>query len=231
MGLYALPQRRHRIQRRVDDARLIERIASLAALAASAAVRIAAVLRIHAGQRQPEIDAELDPDRDHFRLIHRHKRRLDRQRMIEADRERSRERAEELRRGVWKRIAGERPDRDARDFPLRRDHRGLRQQHDVPPVDVDLFVRRVVGRRLAADGPVRGGVDVAHVELERQRRQDVLRERLRRRQLRQPGAFRRFPGESDADIKRQDASGPREVRDQHGAVEAGGAEYGAVDHA
>ena len=153
-------------------------------------------------------------------------RRFDRQRVIEADRQRPRERAEEFGRGVGKRIAGERADRDPRDLALRGDHRGLREQHDVAAVDVDLFVGRVIGRRLAADGPVRGGIDVAHVELERQRRQDVLRERLGGRELRQAGAFRGFPGKADADVERQDASGPREVRDQHGAVESGGAEYG-----
>ena len=73
----------------------------------------------------------------------------------EPEAERPCHRLEELRRGVRKRIAGERPERDAPDAALRAVDRRLGEQNDVASRQIDVLVRRVEGRRLAAKRPVR----------------------------------------------------------------------------
>src|SRR6266542_4588922 len=84
--------------------------------------------------------------------------------MRQAEREGTCHRLEELRRCIGKRIASKWPYRDAADALLRAIDRGLAEQHHVAPCEVDVLIRRVECRRLAAEGPMRGRIEVVNAE-------------------------------------------------------------------
>ena len=61
------------------------------------------------------------------------------------------------------------------------------------PVEVDVFVGRVIGRRHAADRPVRRRIDIAHRELDARQRLDALGEHRRAQQPLDHRDFRVLP--------------------------------------
>ena len=142
----------------------------------------------------------------------------------ESERQRSRQRREELWRRVRKRVAGEWSDIETRETCASHEHGRLRQQDDVAAFEVDVFIGRVEPGWFAADGPVSGRVDVAHVEAKRFDRQHAAK----RRRVEQPGDHGdlfRLPRQTHADVDRQDALPVRALRDvgqQHRAVEPAG---------
>ena len=136
---------------------------------------------LHARQREFERHAELDAQADDVLLVQDGERRRDVETGAPDPATSPRAmRAKELRGRVGKGIAGERTRaRGARAEP-RAQHRGLGDEHDVAAFEIDVFVRRVVGGRLSDDGPVRGRIDVAHVQRERRQRLRAAGERRRR---------------------------------------------------
>jgi hypothetical protein len=221
-----LSNRLFAVRRRVLDARLPESIPALAALAASAAMQ--AILRLHAGQRQLERHAKFDPLSDDIPLVQRCKGRLDGDRRAKPERQRARHGGEKVRRRIRKRVACERPEQHARDAVLRHVDRRLRQQDDVPALQINVFVRRVERGRRAADRPMRLGKHVAHVESQLYRRLDLSGEWRAGEEPRRHRALFGLPCETDADVERAHRSLAHGVRDEHGAVEAAGKEDGAI---
>ena len=177
--------------------------------------------RVHAGERLGKRDAQLEAQPDHILLVTRRERRDQGERRRQADRERAAHGLEELRRGVGEGIVRERAQRQPRDVQPRAEHGGLRHEHDVASRQVHVLVRRVVPGWLAGDRPVRGGVDVAHVDRQRGERRDAAGERRVRQQAPDGVGFRGFPGETGAHEDRLHAIGGAFLeREQHGAVEA-----------
>ena len=71
------------------------------------------------------------------------------------------------------RIAGKRTNHDPSDAGARHEDRGLREQHDVTPLEVDVLVGRVVRRRFPADRPMSRRVHIAHVDRQADESQHV----------------------------------------------------------
>ncbi len=217
-GQAGLPQGRDRVGGGVVNARVGEPVAALPALAASPAV--ASLLRVHAGERQLERHAELDAEPDHLALVHRRKRRDDLDRLCETKRQRARHCREELGRGIGKRIARERTDRDAADAMAGAVDRSLGEQHDVAPLEVDVFIRRVERGRLPTQRPVRRGIKIPDRECESRERLHARGKRRAGQQAFEGGNLLGFPREPGADVKRVHAPVPRFCRRENSAVEA-----------
>jgi 6-pyruvoyltetrahydropterin/6-carboxytetrahydropterin synthase len=166
----------------------------------------------------------------HFVFVHGRERRGNRDRVIEAKTERAAHGVEEGRGGIGKWIVGERPERNAANLARCRDNARLGQQHEVAAREVDVFVGRVVGRRRAADGPVRRGVDIAHVEVERGERRYARREDGIGEQVAQHLELASLPRKADADVDRMRTALLRLQSQKHGTVEAAGEKYEALGH-
>ena len=128
---------------------------------------------------------------------------------------------EELGPCVRERIAGEWTHDDLLKPGPRREHGGLRQQHDVAAFEVDVLVRAVECRRLAADGPVRRGVDVAHVDVEYHQVEHAGAWRQGREKSLGSGALVRLPtpGPNARRPAGRSHSAGLSATQQHGAVE------------
>ena len=118
----------------------------------------------------------------------------------------------------------------------RREYRRLGQKNDVAAFEVDVLVGCIEPGRLPADRPVAGRVDVAHVEAKRLDRLNVP-ERSRCQQSVEHRELFLFPCQPDADVDRhdllfcrtdpmafRDGRPPRDVGQQHRAVESARAE-------
>ena len=124
----------------------------------------------------------------------------------ESQRQRPSHRRSEFRRRIGKWVVTERAEHDAIDAGSGAVYASLREQDDVAARKVDVFVRRVVARRRALDRPVRGCVDVAHVD----RQRDEIA--VRGRQSRRSGAGRRRSSVRPAptrDPRRRKSAAPR----------------------
>ena len=170
---------------------------------------------VHARERQLERHPKPRADLHHIFLVQLRERRGDFDRRGQPERERRVQRREELRRGVGKRIPGQRGHDDARDVAACGVDGGLRQQRDVAAVQVDILVGRVVGGRRPGERPVRLRVHVAHAEFEaREGLQRVWRagEWRAAEQLADDALFTFFPREPSGDINWMDNIRPGFLR-------------------
>ena len=142
---------------RILAARLCERVAPLAAFAASSAMQ--ARRRLHARQRQLQRDAQR-PTRAGSRPPCAVRKAAPRSAIgvREPDRQRLRNASKNAGRGVGERIAGERADQTRAIFRARHEDRRLGQQHDVAAFEVDVLVR-CVERRAPRRGWPNGSAD------------------------------------------------------------------------
>ncbi len=170
----------------------------------------------------------LDAQPDHVALVHRRKRRDHFEVVGEAEGQRPRHRGEELRRRIRERVARERAERQPSDPVLRAVDAGLAEEDHVAAGQVDILVRRVESRRLAAQRPVRGRVEVADRERELRRRGHAAEGRTAHQSL-ERRAFLRFPRQPGADVDRVHVRRARLRCGEHRAVEACGEKDGGLE--
>ena len=142
-------------------------------------------------------------------------------RVVEAERQRARHGGKEFRRGVRKRVSGERTEGNPFDAVLRAVDSRLAQEHDVAPGEVHLFVGRVECRRGATQRPVRCRVYVFNREGQPCERRDVDVKRRSGQQLIQCRQLGALPREAGTDVERMHRAFARCGGGKHRTVETG----------
>ena len=99
-------------------------------------------------------------------------------------------------------------------------NRGLAQEDEIAPGEVDILIRRIEGWRRAEQRPMTGRIQIRHCEIQVGERVHVPEFR-RRKQTVHSGQFVLLPRETATDVNRVHERRARLVYRQHGAVEAG----------
>ena len=112
----------------------------------------------------------------------------------------------------------------SREMPAEAQSTAAFEQDHVAPREIHVLVGRVVFRRLS-DGPVIRGIDIAHVDCQRDERPQVPAAALARGTVGR-GALRRLPRQAGADVDWLDVAGRSLFREENRAVEAAREEDG-----